>query len=468
MRKDDLFDAIIRKDFLSFLQKSFYTINPSGNFYNNWHINLISDYLAEVEKNNIKRLIINIPPRNLKSICISVAWPAWILAHMPEKKIIATSYSLQLSVKHSIDCKMIISSSWYKKIFPNTKISKNLNTKSKFLTSKNGFRMSTSVGGSLTGEGADILIVDDPHNPTYIKSKKIREKVTSWYENTFLTRLNNPQQGKIVIVMQRLHEEDLCGNLIKRSGDWKILKIPAISMQDTKYFVSSNIYNFYKGNSINEKHCSIDYLYKLREEIGDAVFLSQYQQKPTSSLCYIKKEHIQFYQEENDIKYHEIIQSWDTAFKVSYRNDFSVCTTWGIVKGNFYLLDCYKGKLVYPSLKEKVLYLKNKFCPDKILIEDHANGQSLIQDLKSLEIYNVIGINHRRSKHMRFDIMLSFFFNKKVFFPKEKEFLRSGNVDELLNFPNVDYDDFVDSCSQFFSYINDEKKRTKNVKIRTI
>ena len=212
MKKNNLFDAIIRKDFISFLQKSFYTIHPSGNFYNNWHISLISDYLAEVEKNNIKRLIINIPPRNLKSICISVAWPAWILGHMPEKKIIVTSYSLQLGVKHSIDCKMIISSSWYKKIFPGTKISKSLNTKSKFLTTQNGFRMSTSVGGSLTGEGADILIVDDPHNPTYIKSKKIREKVTSWYENTFLSRLNNPQEGndlyKEMIESGVINEED--------------------------------------------------------------------------------------------------------------------------------------------------------------------------------------------------------------------------------------------------------------------
>ena len=167
-----LLSAILRNNLPCFIHKSFQTINPNCHYDHNWHIDLICDYLNEVEKGNIKRLIINIPPRTLKSVCITVAWPAWLLGQNSKLRIIAASYAQNISIKHSLDCRFIIESEWYKNIFPNTLISKKENRKSKFITTDFGMRFATSVGGSVTGEGGDILILDDPHNPNQINSKK--------------------------------------------------------------------------------------------------------------------------------------------------------------------------------------------------------------------------------------------------------------------------------------------------------
>ena len=165
-------NAILREDLNSFIAKTFYTINPSALFYSNWHIELIAEYLKALSLGEIKRLIINIPPRSLKSLAISVAFPAWLLGKNPSMRIIASSYSSIISIKHSLDCRFIMSSEWYKETFPQTILSSKHNQKSKYLTTTNGFRFATSVGGSVTGEGGDFLIIDDPHNPAKINSNK--------------------------------------------------------------------------------------------------------------------------------------------------------------------------------------------------------------------------------------------------------------------------------------------------------
>src|SRR5690606_12736543 len=155
---------------------------------------------------------------------------AWLLGRDPTKRIIVASYSNILGIKHSVDCRFLLESDWYKKIFQQTKIDKKNNQKNKYMTTKHGFRFTTSVGGSVTGEGGDILIVDDPINPAHVNSIKGRQKVIDWYEKIFVSRLNDQRNGAIVIVMQRLHDNDLVGHIIRNSpSDWKILKIPAIA-----------------------------------------------------------------------------------------------------------------------------------------------------------------------------------------------------------------------------------------------
>ncbi|WP_341789344.1 hypothetical protein [Rickettsia endosymbiont of Polydrusus tereticollis] len=186
----ELLNAVLRQDFHSFIIKVFNTINPGIEYRLNWHTELISDYLLAVQNGDINRLIINVPPRSLKSVCVSVAWSAWILGHDPTKRIMTASYSQILSIKHSLDCRFVLSTDWYRQLFPDTILSKEHNQKSKFLTTANGFRFATSVGGSATGEGGDILIIDDPHNPSQINSYKMRKKVIEWFEQVFVTRLN--------------------------------------------------------------------------------------------------------------------------------------------------------------------------------------------------------------------------------------------------------------------------------------
>ena len=242
---------LIKHDLYSFINKVFSTINPGIKYQPNWHIDLISDYLTAVQNGEIKRLIINLPPRSLKSVCISVAWPAWLLAQDPTKRILAASYSQTLSVKHSLDCRFILSSEWYKQMFPKTTLSKNHNLKSKFLTSLNGFRFATSVGGSVIGEGGDYLILDDPHNPFHVNSPKLRTKVIDWFEQTFLTRLNDKSRGAVIIVMQRLHAEDLTAHLLQNNQTWELLKIPSEFSADANFQISGKEYNFLAGDMLH-------------------------------------------------------------------------------------------------------------------------------------------------------------------------------------------------------------------------
>ncbi len=454
--------AILRINFASFISKVFYTLNPGAEFSANWHINLIADYLEQVYLGNIKRLIINIPPRMLKSICVSVAWPVWLLGHQSAYRIINTSYSNVLSVKHSLDCRLIINSQWYKNLFTNTVIA--TNTQHKFSTTRNGFRFATSVGGSVTGEGADILIIDDPHNPTHINSAKMRQKAIDWYEQTLCTRLNNPDKGAIVIVMQRLHENDLSGYLLNKNPDkWHVLKIPIFANYDNVFDIAGKKYFFFHDTLLDEKRISFDYLNNLKKELGVNNFFAQYLQTPIAHetkilalsdivFCEILPENFDWY-----------CQSWDTAIKVGQQNDFSVCTTWGIKDDKYYLIDVFRKKLIYPKLKMKMQELSNKFKPRIIIIEDKASGQSLIQDLKEEGEVNIVAFKPKLDKETRFVTIVDRFQNGKVILFKYMNSIELVIL-ELTNFPKSDNDDIVDSVSQFLHYI--QRVSNKEVRIR--
>jgi hypothetical protein len=218
---------VINTNFQAFFLKSFYSLHPKHKFDKNWHIEYILRGLQSLEDGKSKRLIINMPPRYLKSFCVSVVWPAWLLAQNPNTKIIVASHSLRLAKKLSADCRDIINSKWYQEAFQ-TRPSDQQNTKEKFMTSAHGFRIACSVGSNITGEGADYLVVDDPITPQQVFSKKYRQKVNEWFSHTFASRLNDKKRGAILVVMQRLHNYDLTDYLLKR-GDWQVMRIAAIA-----------------------------------------------------------------------------------------------------------------------------------------------------------------------------------------------------------------------------------------------
>ena len=450
----NLLHNALRLDFLSFLHKAFRTLNPSSEYIDNWHLNIISQYLTAAKTGLIKRLIINMPPRALKSICTSVAFPAWILGHNPASKIIVASYTNSLSLKHSLDCRNIMESSWYKEIFPNTVLSKNQNQKSKFMTTQNGFRMSTSVGGSVTGEGADILIIDDPHNPVHIYSSKMRSKAIDWYDNTFSSRLNDPNNGVIILVMQRLHEEDLTAHLLNKTNEWRLLKIPAIATHDIdfktfKFISGSSLYpNFFKFYST------------LSQDIGLENFNAQYLQEPIiNKSTILSLDKISFY--DNLPIYEFLVQSWDTAIKIGENCDFSVGTVWAVSKGKYYLLDFFKKQLAYLELKNTIKNFAALYNSTKILIEDKASGQNLIQDLCAEELFNIIPILPKLDKITRFASVSHLFEIGKVLLPRNKfqEYLT-----ELINFPKVKHDDAIDSTSQFLYYMKSSEYKIARIR----
>ncbi|MEK6733605.1 MAG: phage terminase large subunit [Pseudomonadota bacterium] len=438
-----LLQAIMRNNLTIFTAKSFSTVSPGGQYLHNWHVEAICSKLMQVINGDITRLIINIPPRYLKSICVSVAWPAWMLGHDPSKKIIASSYSQALSNKHSQDCRVLMTSDWYQELFPWLKISKGENQKSKFVTTDRGFRFATSTGGTVTGEGGDILIVDDPQNPNKINSKKYRENTIEWFEQTFISRLNNKKKGAIVIVMQRLHEDDLCGYLLKnKPKQWELLKIPAITDEEWQI-------------ALHPEREDIESLKKLQTELGEYNFAAQYLQEPVPSKgTMIQKTWLKYFIKEEKIEFSQIIQSWDTAIKAKDENDYSVGITIGVNNEHFYILDICRAKVEFPDLLALVQDFAKKWKPRAILVEDKASGQSLIQSL-AIRI-PIIAIKPKFDKITRFASHSPFFESGKIFIAEDANW-RINFEKEILSFPKSTNDDQVDALSQALTYLQQNK-----------
>ena len=219
----------MRRSLSLFIKKAWSTIEPNRYFYDNWHIDAISDHLQAVVQGDIKRLIINIPPRHMKSISVSVALPAWTWTLDPSKKFLFASYALSLSIRDSVKCRRLIESPWYKSYFGEMfELTSDQNQKQRFENDKTGIRIATSVDGALTGEGGDIILVDDPHNVREAESGIVREAVLDWWNQAMQTRLNDPKNGAFIIIMQRVHENDLTGHILANEyDDWEHLCLPA-------------------------------------------------------------------------------------------------------------------------------------------------------------------------------------------------------------------------------------------------
>lgn len=344
---------LYREHFLYFLLRSFPIVNQDCFCQQNWHINAISSALEEIVSGNIKRLIINIHPRYLKSFFVSVSFLAWVLGKWPNKRIIVASYSEKLAIKHSTDCRLIMQSEWFGDLFPDCVLSKNQNEKYKFSTTMNGYRFATSVGGTLIGEGGDILIIDDPHNPQQVLSDKYREKTLNWYSNTFSSRLNNKRNGAIIVIMQCLHPNDLTGYLLeKNSSDWFYLNLPVYFEEDTNIKVSKFEKTIHSGEYIFPDREGKVEVERIKKEMGSYFFNAQYLQKPMlNANSMIRKEWIHKYLD--DYKYTNIYLSFDTAIKAGVNNDPTVCTIWGEYENKYYLLDVFRKWLEYLELKSE-------------------------------------------------------------------------------------------------------------------
>lgn len=268
-----------KTDFCSFLRMVVATVSPGVKYQHNWHIEAIEAHLHACARGEIRKLIINMPPRMLKSITVSVAWPAWLLGQDAKTRIMVASYAQSLSVKHSLDTRLVMQSPWYRDIFPDTQLAHDQNEKDKFVTTKRGHRIATSVGGAATGEGGNILIVDDPLNPLQAKQRSMREAANQWFDHTFATRLDDKRNGAMVVVMQRLHAEDLSGYLLKKQG-WTLLSLPAIAPVDSEIACRGFRYVRKQSEVLHAAREDVHMLEEMKRELGSANFNAQYQQAP--------------------------------------------------------------------------------------------------------------------------------------------------------------------------------------------
>lgn len=449
----EAFQALLRTRLAAFTQKTFRTVDPGTPYLHNWHIDLIGEYLEACTRREITRLIINLPPRNLKSIAVSVAWPAWLLGKNPSERVVAASYSHSLSLKHSVDCRLVVESEWYRRLFPGTQLAKDQNEKHKFDTTKRGMRFATSVGGSATGEGGNFLIVDDPHNPLQALSDVQRQLALTWFDQTFSTRLNDKEKGVIVVVMQRLHANDLTGHLLEKGG-WEHLCIPAVAETRTVIDFGRVSLTREPGDILHPARESAEAIERQKTALGSYAYAGQYQQRPAPAEGGIFKAHwFKRYGQRQEV-YKRIIQSWDTAYKPGQLNDPSCCTTWGERPDGWDLLHVVARRLEYPDLKALVVRQAEDFAPHAILIEDKASGQSLLQDLRRDTKLPLIAIEPEGDKTTRASAVSALVEAGRVALPTNAAWL-TDYESEMLTFPNAPHDDQVDSTSQFLAWARD-------------
>jgi predicted phage terminase large subunit-like protein len=444
--------AVVRADLYSFIYRSFLELNPGVSFLPSWSIELVGAKLEACLRKEHVRQIITLPPRSLKSHSVAVAFPAFVLGHNPSAQIICASYGQDLANKHSLDCRNLMSSSWYCNLFPHTRLSPKKQSLQEFATTQNGFRLATSVGGMLTGRGADIIIIDDPLKPDEALSETLRTTVNEWFEHTLYSRLNDKRKGIIIIIMQRLHEDDLVGHVLEQGG-WDLLRLPAIADEDEIHVVRTPLrtrtIKRMAGEALHPEREPLALLHHLRQTIGEYNFAGQYQQQPAPlGGGMVKKEWFRFYVPgEQPARFEAIFQSWDTANKCTELSDYSVCTTWGRKGKKLYLLDVFRERLDYPDLKRMVRDKANQYRPSNILIEDKASGTQLIQELVRDGISHVTRYEPTMDKIMRMHSVTSTIENGSVYLPAEAHWL-STYLHELMSFPKGKHDDQADSTSQ--------------------
>jgi len=451
MNEAVVLSALFRSDFGSFLWKCFNTITPGTKFLLNWHIGAIAYQLMRLQRGEIKRLLINQPPRSLKSISVSVAYVAWRLGHNPSLKFIVASYSIDLAAELHRQFRTVIESDWYKALFPLMRLAKDTDTES--ITTLGGGRLATSVGGSLTGRGADIIIVDDPLKAEEAQSDLARLKVSEWFTGTLLSRLNDKNEGQMIVLMQRLHQDDLAGYLLENES-WDHLNLPAVAIVDTIIRIGpQKTIVRREGDILHPQRESRETLEKIRREIGSQKFFAQYQQEPIPvGGNYIKREWLRTYNELPAKRPRDrIVQSWDTANMAGDNNDFSVCTTWLRHDLDFYLIHVFRDRLEYPQLRHKVRALARDFGADTILIEKAGLGQALLQELETNPrngLVRPIGIVPKGDKRDRLITHSPRIESGQIHLPTEAVW-RADFLKEILGFPHARHDDQVDSLSQF-------------------
>jgi predicted phage terminase large subunit-like protein len=449
------YQAILRSDFWFFAQRCFAELNPQTKLTVNWHLEVIAAKLTAVRRGQIRRLIINLPPRHLKSLLASIAFPAWCLGLDPTAQILCVSYAQDLADKLARDCRAIIMSPWYQRLFA-TRLAPHRQAVQEFITTRQGYRLATSNGGVLTGRGADIILIDDPLKPEEALSEAQRKAANQWYDHTLYSRLNDKRHGAIVIVMQRLHEDDLVGHVLAQEP-WEVLSFPAIAETDEVHEIETiwgpRCFTRRQGEALHSEREPLDTLDRIRRTVGEYNFAGQYQQSPAPlGGGLVKAEWFKRFREnQRPDRFDRIVQSWDTANKATELSDFSVCTTGGVKGKDLFLLAVYRQRLEYPALKRAVRDQQSLFNATVVLIEDKASGTQLIQELIADGCYAVTKYQPTTDKIMRLHAQTAIIENGFVHIPESAPWL-AEYLHELTVFPKGKHDDQADSTAQFLDW----------------
>jgi len=439
-------EAVLATDFRAFVEYVFGVLRPGTPFKPNWHIDAMAHKVSQVASGELKGLIINVPPRHLKSIIASVALPAWYLGHNPSERVVCISYSAELAKTHSNDFRRVVSDPIYQAVFPKMRVERE--TDAEIQTTLRGRRYATSIGGTLTGRGGLLTIIDDPLKPGDALSEVSRQRVIEWWGSTMVTRPDDKQAARTIVVMQRIHVEDLSGHLLENEDGFEVLSLPAIAQSTATYDLGGgHTHTREKGDLLHPAHEPVEVLRKLRKSMGTMLFSAQYQQAPEPpGGKIIKRKMLQYYSAADPRPTDRIVMSWDIALSEQEAGDYSACVVL-LNRGDSYLVhDVIRGKFPFDQLKEKIIEVKQRYGrAASLVIEESPISHGLIQSLEQKRI-NVVAITPDRDKLSRLISQIDLFEGGSVLLPKDAPWLEDF-VAELLSFPGR-HDDQVDALSQ--------------------
>ena len=483
---DDLRAERARRSLGGFIRAAWPLVEPATPFAPNWHIDAITEHLEAATRGELRRLVINVPPRHMKSLQVSIFWPAWVWLSHPERRFLYASYAEKLSVSHSVTCRRLIQSRgsgfpaeatglmqrigyqgllevlWGEAAW---QLADDQNLKERFHNNRTGFRLATSVGGSVTGEGGDVLVLDDPHKPDEVQSDVVRQSVLDWYDQTWSTRLNDADSGVQVIVMQRLHERDLTGHVLERGG-FEHLCLPA-QYEPTHPFRWPDDPRTEPGQVLWQKWHR-RWLEEKKLELGSYGYAGQYQQRPAPEEGGIlRRPWWRYFDPAKPLPhFHELVQSWDMAFTDSDGSDYVVGQVWGRFFANKYLLHQTRQRLEFTetvhALRQLTAWVEEQIPAHRShlkLVEDKANGPAVISTLHR-QIAGLVAVNPRGDKVARARAAAPEIEAGNIYLPgapspdgQSYDRTRTPHwvqefIEECAAFPNAAHDDQVDACSQ--------------------
>lgn len=456
-------------DFYTFVRFMWSVIEPTTPFVDGWHIRAICQHLEAVKDFKISKLIINMPPRHMKSILVSVMFPAWVWIRNPERRFIYCSYSEALAVRDSLKTRLLIESEVYQELVLQCAKSYGVkrwylrddsNQKKLFENTATGARLSVGVGGGLTGQGGDYLFVDDPLNALEVTSDAALEEVNTWHDLAFSTRYNDPKRHAKIIVMQRLHEKDLTGHVMeKKSGEYERLILPARFNPDVEEGLKSKtVLNWQdprqeKGELLWPSRFDDNALKDLEDDLNrftdSADAQLQQDPKPRKGGLFPRDNWIMNRASPDYVI--DVVQFWDCAQKPGITNDYSVCSTWAVTPNGYFILNVLREKTTAPILEALAISQYEDFKPSAVVIEDKSAGSSLIQKLQSDTSIPVIPFNPTKDKEVRATGAAPTQHAKKIELPLGAEWVKEF-IKEHEKFPKSQHDDQVDTTSMAVEY----------------
>ena len=456
--QDEVLTRMAEKSLHAFVTQAWSILEPTQAFVDNWHIGFVTEFLEAVTAGQLTRLVINLPPRYMKSLLVSVLWPTWEWIRKPSGRWLFVSYADALASKHSLDRRTVLQSDWYQRRWGTTvQLAPDQNVKNEFQNTHRGVMVATSIGGSITGKGGSRIVVDDPHNPTQVESDTQREAALTFFTRTLSTRLDDPKSGAIVVVMQRLHERDLSALCLSEELGYTHVCLPAEAEVSTRILFprSGRIHTREPGDVLwpaRQGRAELDAQKKL---LGSAAYAGQYQQQPvpTGGLIF-QRDWFKYYDDLPTVD--TWAQSWDMSFKDGPSSDYVVGLVGARNGADIYLIDRVKGQWAFSDTCRQVLALRQRYPQtDTILIEDAANGPAIINVL-SRRLPGIVAVKPDGGKLARAQAAQPCVEAGNLWLPNPRPHGRlvpeRAWVDDFLHqcsvFPTGAHDDDVDAFTQ--------------------